>query len=875
MRTLLNLFGIRRRRLEQDLDKELRYHLDRRTADLAGSGLSAAEARRQALIEFGGVARVQEEVRDTWVARWFHDLARDFQQNGRALRKSAGFTTVAVLSLAIGIGASAAIFGVFYAVVVRPLPYRNPNRLISLAIVSKGAAGGFVLTPEFVAWRASARSFEVMTAWNDEQFNLTGTGNPERIVGASVTADFLPVLGVLPAAGRAFTEADDAPASGAVALISYPLWRRQFRADPAVLGKAIRLNEKLCTVVGILPSGFRFPGNLDPEILVTSRLTRQPDWAAESVGLLSVAGRLREGVSVRQAAAELSAIGARYEAAMPAWLKEQRKGSTTTAVPLQQHLVGDTRPALMVLLGAVGLLLAIGCVNVTNLQLGRSTARRREIVLRTALGASRARIARSLLIENLMLGGLSGMLGILIAAGLLSVLQLFFGVLLRDAKSLQVSWILGGTAFLLATLCGLAIGLVPALTSPVVDLNEALKTGARSLVTGKGSLLRSTLVSAQVALSLILLLGAGLLLRSLRNVLVVDPGFDSRGVITARINLPESRYPLNPQQAAFSKSLVERVTAIPGVVAAGTTNSLPLTGYSMGAAVAIEGRPELPPQERSVPVLIVSPGYFDAIGMHVVSGRPFNNRDRATGLPVAIANQKFAQRFFSSQDVVGKHVRLGPKDGWATIVGVVRDVRHAGRERNSQPELFVPVAKDPSRRVNLAIRTSADPAKLAASIRQAVWELDKDLPVFDVATMDDRLWRSGETRTAQTLLLVMFASLALCLAAVGVYGVVSEAVQQRTGEIGLRMALGADGRDVRRMVMRRSFALAASGIAAGALASLAVVRYLASLLYGVKPTDTATFAAVGCVLLIVTLIAGYVPARRASRIDPLVALRCE
>jgi putative ABC transport system permease protein len=876
MRRLLNLVGFRRRRMERDLDRELRYHLERRVGDLITSGVSESEARRQAAIEFGGVTQVQEEVRDAWFSRWFHDLVRDVQYAGRTLRKNPGFTSVALLSLALGIGANAAIFGVFHAVLVRPLPYENPDRLLSLALVSQRSPGGYVLTPEFVAWRVSSRAFDGLTAWNDEQFNLTGAGSPERIVGASVTADFFRVLGVQPALGRSFPAAGDDTASGTTALLTHQLWQRHFGSDRAVVGRVVLLNDQRCVIVGVLPRGFRFPGDLDPEILVTSRLLAQPDWGAQTMGMLRVLGRLREGVTVDRASAELSAIHARHEADMPGWLRGQRKGATTQVVPLQQRLVGDTRPTLLVLLGAVGLLFLIACVNVANLQLGRATVRHREIGLRMALGASRTRIARALVIENLMLAVLAGLVGLLVAAGLLHVLKLFPRLPLRDPNHLQVSWALGGAAFLLSTLSGLAIGLVPAFTSPKVDLNDVLKTGSRSVVVGRGTGVRSILVSAQLALALILLLASGLFLRSLQNVLSVDPGFESKGVVTARLNLPGSRYSSDLQLAAFGKSLVEAVRILPGVNAVAISNALPLTGYTLGAGIVVDGQPELPPGQRpGAPILTVSPEYFRAMGIRLLAGRPFDDGENDNGPRVAIVNLSFAKRFFFSGDIVGKRVRYGPSPKWATIVGVVGDIRHAGREKEAQPELFVPLWQRPSHGINLVVRTKSDPSSLAASLRSAVWAIDKDLPVYDVATMEERLWRSGEARTGQTLLLASFALLAMFLAAVGIYGVVSETVQQRTGEIGLRMALGAEGPHVRRMVMKRSLTLAIAGVGAGSAAALWLLRNLAPLLYGVEPTDAGTFVGLGFVLVLVALLAGYLPARRASRIDPLVALRCE
>ena len=517
----------KRQQMEQDLDREFRYHLDRREQDLINSGFSGSEAHRRAAIEFGGLAQAQEGVRDMWLPRWFHDLVRDIQYACRTLRKNLGFTSVALISLALGIGANAAIFGVFHAVLVRPLPYHDPSRLLWLMQVSQDSPEGFVLTPEFVAWRSSNRVFEGLTAWNDEQFNLTGAGNPERLVGASVSAEFLTVLGIQPALGPGFSFADNGSEAGRRALLTHELWQRRFGSDRAVVGRIVLLNDTPCTVAGVLPRGFRFPGDINPEILTNDRLSPEPDWGNQSMGMLRVIGRVREGIPTDRVLADLAAISARYELDMPGWLR-MRKGATPRAIPLQQQLVGDTRPALLMLLGAVGLLLLLACVNVANLQLGRATVRQREFGLRAALGASRARIARSLIIENLTLGGLAGVAGLLVAAGILHMVRSLAGLPLPNPQDLRAGWILGGAAFVFSTVAGLAIGLVPALTIPKIDLNEVLKTGAQSLVTGRGTGVRSVLVLAQVALALILLLVSGLFLRSLQKVLAVEHWFPRR-----------------------------------------------------------------------------------------------------------------------------------------------------------------------------------------------------------------------------------------------------------------------------------------------------------------------------------------------------------
>jgi putative ABC transport system permease protein len=883
MSLLARLHALRRNlfhkaRTEEDLEQELHSYVDLLSDEKIRAGMDLPEARRSALIECGGFEQVKEACREARSFSWLDSLWQDVRYAGRTLRKNLGFTSVALLSLALGIGANTAIFSVFYTVLVRPLPYKDPGRLLWLTQSSQDSPDGFVLTPEFVAWRAHTSGFDGLIAWNDEQLSLTGAGSPERIVGARVTANFLWILGgIQPALGRGFTSEDDSPAAPRAAVLTHEFWQRHFGADPTVVGRIVLLNEASYAVIGVLPPKFRFPGDLRPDILLTFRVPAQPDWGAQTMGMLRVIGHLREGVTAKRALADLSAISSRYEPDIPSWLRGMRKGATLRGVLLQQQLVGDSRPALLFLLWAVGLLFLIACVNVANLQLGRATVRRREIGLRAALGASRMRLARFLVVENLILAALAGIAGFLLAAGLLHMLRSSSGLPLRDPGSLQVGWALGGIAFILATLSGLMVGLVPALTSPKIDLNQVLKLGAPSLASGRVSGVRSVLVLTQVALALVLLLGSGLLLRSLQNVLVVDPGFQPNGVVTARITLPGSRYSSALQQTAFGLSLLQRVRTLPGVEAVATSNTLPLTGYTLGAGILVDGQPAPSPGHRpNAPVLIVSPEYFHAMGIRLIAGRSFDDRDTENGPRVAVVNSSFAKRFFSSGEAIGKRLKYGPSSQtWTTVVGVVGDVRHSGREKNPQPELFVPNIQKPSHIVNLIVRTKNDPLSLAPSLRSAVWSIDKDLAVYDIATMEERLSQSGARRGLETLLVTSFALLAMCLAAVGIYGVVSETVSQRTGEIGLRMALGAQRYDVVRMVMWRSLALTISGIGIGSIAAQFFVRYLASLLYGIRPTDAATFAGTGFLLLIVALLAGYLPARRAARIDPVTALRCE
>jgi putative ABC transport system permease protein len=798
---------------------------------------------------------------------------QDIRYALRGMRKSAGFTVVAVLSLALGIGANAAIFGVFYAVLVRPLPYRDSGRLIQVGRGAPNATDPMVLTPEFVAWRAENHVFDGLTEWNDQQYNLTGAGSPERLRGATVTFDFLTLLGVMPAMGRNFAPEDDRPGAPLTAILTDDLWREHFAGDRGVIGRMVLLNDVPTTIAGVLPAGFRFPGNYQPDVLAPSRDAAQPDFKAQRVGILHSIGRLRPGVTPERAAADLAAVTKRHEAEVPAYMKEE--GSIVHAVPLQQQLTGNTRPVLLVLLGAVGLLLLIACVNVASLQLARATVRGREMGLRSALGASRGRLVRLLLVENVTLSLVAGGLGVLLAVWILHLAKLAPGLPWRGADY-EVGGAVWGAAFGLSTLAGVLVGLIPGLFAPRMHLSEVLKSGAMAVVGGRGKGMRSLLVVTQVALALTLLLGAGLLVRSLSRVLAVDLGFRPHGVLTAEVRLPQSRYETASARHAFATALIERARSLPGVDAAATANSIPFTNYSAGSKVIVEGQPEAPIEKRpGSAVLMVSPEYFRAMGLRLVRGRGFNDADTATAGSVVIVNAAFAERFFPQGDAIGKYLRTGTGAPAATIVGVVANTRHRGPEVIPEAEIFRPEAQEPSGVIRLVVHTRGDPASLASGVRAAVWAVDKELPVYNVMTMEERISLAGAGRSLQTVLLATFALLALSLAAVGIYGVVAEAVNQRTREIGLRMALGAQAGQVMRMMIERSLLLVVGGVAAGAMAAHYLTQYMKKLLFGVEPTDVVTLAGAAAVLLAVGLIAAYLPARRASRVDPAEALRLE
>jgi putative ABC transport system permease protein len=864
----------RRKQAENETDAELRAYLDLLIAENIRAGMPPQAARREALLHLGGIEQVKEQCRDVRPLHWLGGLWQDVHYAFRTLRKSPGFTAVALASLALGIGANSAIFGVFYDVLMRPLPYAKDAQLLCVGRDMDGTSL-FVASPEFSAWRANIRDLEGIAAWDSDDYNMTGAGVPELVHAGLVSASFLAVLGVRPAIGRDFTAADARPGAPGVALLTDAAWKRYFGGSLGVIGRPISLNDRAYAVSGILPRSFRFPGNDDVELLVPFGGSGFA-WTDRGFMMTQVIARARPGVTARGAAAELQSITDRDRPNIPSFFQSALLRAQPVVMPLRERLTGQRRPALLALFGAVGLLLLIACVNVANLQLARASVRQREIGLRAALGASRMRLARWLIVENLALSAMAGMLGLAVSYALLALMRATPGVSLAGPGDLRPGWILWGAAFLLSALTGLAAGLAPALFGPQLDLNDVLKSGALPVAGGRGTRVRSALVVTQVALALALLVGAGLLLRSLERVLAVGYGFRAENLLTAQMRLPQSRYPSVAKRDQFIEELTRRVRALPGVESAAVTSALPLTDYTQRGSVLFEGRPAPPPGQRpQFPISIVTPDYFRVMGIPIVAGRGFDRGDLAHSQEVAIVNEAFARRFYPGERATGKRIRLYGGPNFTTIAGVVADVRHKGREVAADPQLFVPEVQFPNPIVGLVVRTKNDPLALIPAVRAAVCSVDKDQPIYDVQTMQARISEAGGRRRAQTLSLSAFGALALCLAAVGIYGMVSQAVNQRTREFGIRMALGAEAGDVVRMVMKRSMALAVTGIAIGFGAMLYLVRFLQSLIFGVKITDAAAFIAAAGALLGAALAAAYLPARRAVRIRPAEALRCE
>ncbi|HJQ25121.1 MAG TPA: ABC transporter permease [Blastocatellia bacterium] len=805
--------------------------------------------------------------------RWEDEMIQDLRYGARMLLKQPGFTLIAVMTLALGIGANTAIFSIVNAVLLRPFPYRAPERLVTLQ--ERATAGGFSPSyPNFVDWRAQNTVFDSMAAVRtNENFNFTGAGEPERVPGRVVTAEFFSTLGIQPLVGRDFLAEDDRPGAAPVVILSYEFWQRRFGGDPGTIGRQLTLNNQSFTVVGITPANFQFVAEAD----VTLPLGLQ----AERFRLrgrdpgVNVVARLKPEVSEPQAEAELNTIAARLEQQYP----ESNKGRRVVLVPLHESVVGDVRQPLLILLGAVGLVLLIACANVANLLLVRASSRRKEMAVRVALGAARGRIVRQLLTESVLLATLGAGLGILLAlwGTRLIAAQLPDGIPRLQEAEVDLPALLFTLA--VALLTGLLFGLVPALQASRPNLTEELKEGERGS-SGRRQRLRSALVMGEVALTLTLLVGAGLLVQSFRRVLQVDPGFKAQNLLTMQVSVNN---PDGQQVASFFEQLQQNVRRLPGVQAVAVSNGLPMDAAN-NPPFFIEGRP-VPDQKPTAMRYTVSPDYFPAMGIELIKGRLFTTGDTRNSPPVVIIDEALAGQHFQNEDPIGKRlVQALPNSPSYEIVGVVRHVEAFGLDAQGPPpaQFYLNFNQTPLqalptsvRRINLLARTEAEPLSLAPAVRGQVAALNKDQAVFNVRTMEQIVGQSLAARRFSMWLLTAFAVVAFGLANVGIYGMMSYAVAQRTREIGVRMALGAQVNDVLRLVIGQGMRLALAGVVLGLVGAFALTRLLATLLFGVGATDPLTFAGVAAGLSLAALVACYVPARRAAKVDPLAALRHE
>jgi putative ABC transport system permease protein len=862
------------RRREQELADEIRCHLEMQIEENLRRGMSREEARMAALRQFGGVEQMKEVYRDRRSLPVVETTFQDLRYGLRMLGRNPGFTVIAVLTLALGIGANTAIFSVVNALLLRPLPYPDSERLVWVEEVSKqtntsqAAWGG-----HFLAWREQSQTLAGIATIDGGTRTLTGAGEPERVEVGQISAGCLPLLGVQPLpGGRNFSAAEDSPNGERVAILSHNFWQQRFGGEQDIVGRSVTLNDADFTVIGVLPANFRFFYRFD--VWVPLALDPQAELAGPNRSFNSTVAKLKPGVSLEQAQAELDTLQQRYEMTRPEG--KPRIDSRTRLVPLQEHLLGNTRRPLLVLLGAVALVLLIACSNVANLLMARAVTRQKELAIRAALGASRWRLARQMLTECLLLAMAGGAAGLLLAYWLTSLLGSLnstatFGEMGRLTAITIDRRVLGFT-LLISLVTGLLFGLLPALRLSHPNLNLSLKEGGRgSSFHGRG--LRSALMVSEVALAIVLLIGAGLLIRSFVKLLDVDPGYRAENLLTARLALPP-RYRDNPQRVQFYEQVLQRLAALPGVTSVGATSHLPLTGYNMGSTLRVEGRsPQPGEQEPGAPVARVNPDYFRTMGISLRAGRLFNDSDTEGAPGVTLLSETLARRLFPDEDPLGKRVSIGSLS--TTVVGVVSDIRYAGLDGEIEQAVYLSYRQLPRPGMALLLRSAVEPASLAPALRDAVLEIDPALPVYDVMTMNERLSNSVAARRFNLLLLGGFAALALLLAGVGVYGVISYVVTGRTHEIGIRMALGAQSHDILGRFIKEGMALVLLGVALGSLGAFALTRLMTSLLFQVSANDPLTFVGVALLLSLIALMACYIPARRATKVDPLIALRHE
>jgi putative ABC transport system permease protein len=867
-----NIFD--KERVERDLSDELRAYLEFLIEEKIREGFGPEEARRAALIELGGVEQVKERVREVRMGHQLETVWQDLRYGLRTLLKNPGFTLVAVLTLSLGIGANTAIFSVVNAVLLRPLPFAEPERLVWLWDTQPQLPTAPASLPDFLDWKAQNQSFEHLAAFQSGSMFLdTGDGMRDTPVGL-VTPETFALFRVSPILGRTFTDEETLPGRFRVAVLSHGMWQSRFGSDPNVLGRTMDVSGAPYTIIGVMPEGFSFPDRAEfwrPLPIDPNKLDRGPHY-------LRVVGRLKPEVTLAQAQAEMSALASRIAEQYP----EKIAGHGVKLELLRDVVVGDIGPALFVLLGAVVFVLLIACANVANLLLARVGVRQKEIAVRTALGASRLRIVRQLFTESMMLSVGGGAAGLLIAVWGVNWLVSLAPKTIPRVHEIAVDPRVICFTLLISVATSLLFGLAPALQASKPDLTDALKEGGRSSAGLARNRLRSVLVISEVALSMVLLIGAGLMIRSFAKLNQVDPGFNPDRVFTMGVTLLRSKYPEEERVASFYSQLLERAAATPGVVSAGAISDLPLLGSNTSDSFTIEGRPPVAKQEEpSTEYHVVTPRYFESMGIPLLAGRDFAWTDTKQSPNVVVINQAFARRHFAGESPLGHRLRLqGQERDPLLIVGVVGDVRQLGLDKQPVPEAFVPFLQDPlsetyQRSMTIVARTQSDPGAVAGSLRAALTSLDKSLPVYDLKPMTEYLRDSLARRRFNLILLTAFSGVALALAAVGIYGVISYGVTQRTHEIGIRMALGAEKGDVLWLVVRQGMLMALGGVAIGLLASFALTRLMETLLFGVSVTDPLTFSVIALLLTSVALLACFIPARRATKVDPMVALRYE
>ncbi|HEX8775812.1 MAG TPA: ABC transporter permease [Pyrinomonadaceae bacterium] len=877
---------------EAEIVEELAQHLDDRYEELLSEGKSAEEALSATLRELSNVELLAEELArverrpavETIIlggkgrSHMLGDVGQDLRYGIRTMWKNPAFTVVAVVALALGIGANTAIFSVVNSILLRPLPFKDPERLVMVwHAYPKLDLMAPVSPPGFMDYRARTDVFENSAAAAGGSANLTGEGEPERIQARAVTASFFPTYGVEAALGRTFVQEEDQPGHDHVVILSNGLWQRRFGADPAIIGKTITLDGEGYNVVGVMPASFKGFGQDD--VWVPLGLTAE-QLAPNRRGseFLLMTARLKAGVSLEQAQAAMDNVAAQIQQNNPQSVAND--GSWGVKVKsVYEEVVGDIRLALLVLLGAVGFVLLIACANVANLLLARASGRRREIAIRTALGAGRLRLVRQLLTESVLLSVLGGGLGLVLAVWGVDVLIKLNQNNIPRAQEVGIDGRVLAFTFGLSLLTGILFGLVPALQASKTELTDALKEGGRTSGGPIRGRFRNVLVVTEIALALVLLIGAGLMVKSFARLSHVNPGFDPQNLLTMQVALPSTKYREPRQRADFYQQALEKIKTLPGVRSVGAVSQLPLSGAVASGFFAIEGQQyQQGEQLPHTDMRASSSEYLQTMGIPLTRGRYFNERDTDSSPYVAIIDETLARRYWPNEDPIGKRISFNRREGtqvWREIVGVVGAVKHKALDADYRGQLYFPHAQNPWNGMYLVVRTMNEPASMAGMVRSAIQAVDKDQPVYRVMTMETMLNESVAQRRFSMLLLTLFAVVAVALAIVGLYGVMSYGVSQRTHEIGIRMALGAQARDVLKMVVGQGLLLALIGVGLGLVGALLLTRVMSSLLFGVSATDPFMFATIPLIMAAVALLACYIPARRATKVDPMIALRYE
>lgn len=796
-------------------------------------------------------------------------LIKDIRYGIRSLLKQRSFAAIAIITLGLGIGANTAMFSVINAVLLRPLPYVEPDRLVWMSESGTEVANRWVSYPNFVDWRERSKSFEAMSTFRGWATTLTGADQAVNLNARMVTADYFKVMGVAPFQGRGFTAEDDKPGAAPVVVLGHSFWQKQFAADKSIIGKTITLDDRAYAVIGVMPQSFQHQG--PPPLWLP---VGPQNWNERDVRIAgNVVGRLKQGVTVDQARSEINMIAQQLGREYPV---ANAGTDRVKVVSLQESITGNVAPALLILFGAVGLVLLIACANVANLLLARAATRRKEFAVRSALGASRIRMVRQVLVESLLLSLAGGVFGLLLAAWSTALLSRVAHETVPRLTGLHVSYGVLGFNLVVSILTGLAFGLIPALRFSKTELQETLKDNSATTSEREGKRLRGALVLAEVAFSVALLVGAGLLIKSMLRLSNTEVGFEPHSVLTMDLKVSRTRYQGRGELSRLYQQILERVQGQPGVESATISASLP--GFDTGWTNDIlpEGHAPLRPGEViSVDWDIVSADYFKTMRLPILKGRTFTTDEVVGAKRVLLVDENLARRFWPNEEAVGKHIKYDNAT-WDEVIGVVKEVKIYGSEAKPLIRMYTPMGGAPPRKVVLSVRTSnTDPQNLVAAITSEIHSLDKDLPVSEISTLEEILAREVSPKKFNTGLLSVFAALALLLAAIGVYGVTSYAVTQRTHEIAIRMAIGAQRIDVMKLFMREGLKLVLGGIVIGLAGAFALTRLMASLLFGVSPTDATTFALVAIILLAVALLACYIPARRATKVDPLVALRYE